>query len=129
MKKIIAACSLLLASGGVFAQDSFYGAFAVGNPDLHGREFPVSDPIPSIGPVTASLNAFQRGNPDLYDGTIEGYTPYFSLSGPTITSYDVFMQGNPDLGYSVDMSLPVVGSAEARAIAAKNCRQRSRGFC
>jgi hypothetical protein len=41
----------------------------------------------------------------------------------------VFMRGNPDSGDQVDWSLPVVGSAEAKAIAALKCRQISGGIC
>ena len=126
MKKIIAACSLILASGGVLAESGVYGGFAgsgpFGNPDLGGAQYPVtmSDPMISSGaPRTVSLDEFQRGSPDGYDGFIEGYIPYFAASGPTITSLDVFMRGNPDLGHQVDWGLPVVGSAEAKAIAAR----------
>lgn len=119
MKTFVAACSLILASGGTFAQEWYYGDFSVRNPDLGGLQYPstMSDPVPSSAPVAISLDELQRGNPDGYSGMTEGYgyvPPGFVPSGPTITSRDVFMQGNPDLGYDVDLSLPVVGSADAR---------------
>ena len=60
---------------------------------------------------------------------IEGYIPYFAPSGPTITSREVLMQGNPDLGYGVDLNLPVIGSAEAQAIAAQKCRRLPDRIC
>ena len=98
MKKIIAACTIALASSTAFA-----GSGPFGNPDLGGLQYPatMSNLIPSGAPVTASLDELQRGNPDGYNGTIEGYTPVVSDSSPTITSHDVFMRGNPDLGYEV----------------------------
>ena len=135
MKTIIAACSLVLASSSVLAGGGIYGSFtsskAFGNPDLGGIQYPVTLSEPMISrsaPRTVSLDDFYRGNPD-GSGVIEGYTPFYAPSGPTITSLEVFMGGNPDLGYAVDWSQPVVGSPEATAIAARNCAQRSRGYC
>ena len=131
MKTIIAACSLILTAGGALAQDSIYGDFAVGNPDLGGSQYPstLSDPVPSRAPFIASVDEFQRGNPDAYDGSIEGYVPYFAPGGPTLTSLEVFMHGNPDLGYDVDMSLPVIGSPEAYAMAAQGCGKPTAIVC
>ena len=135
MRKTIALCSLFLASSGVFAESGIYSGFtnsrAFGNPDLGGIQYPVTmrDPVTfQSAPRTVSLDDFYRGNPD-GSGVIEDYVPYYAPSGPTITSLEVFMGGNPDLGYDVDWSLPVVGSPEAHAIAAKNCAQRTRGYC
>lgn len=98
MKKIIAACTIALASSTAFA-----GGGPFGNPDLGGLQYPVtlSNPITGGAPVTVSLDQFQRGNADGYDGGIEGYAPVVSNGGPTITSHDEFMRGNPDLGYEV----------------------------
>ena len=118
MKKIVAVCSLILASGGIVAQESYYGDFAVGNPDLGGLQYPatMSDPVPSSAPIIVSLDELQRGNPDAYSGMTEGYgyVPGFVPSGRTITTLEVFSAGNSDLGYDVDLSLPVIGSAAAR---------------
>ena len=98
MKKIIAAFAFTLASGTVFA-----GSGPFGIPDLGGSQYPVtlSDPVISGVSVTASIDEVQRGNPDGYDGYMEGYTPMVSDGGPAITSHDEFMRGNPDLGYEV----------------------------
>lgn len=43
-----------------------------------------------------------------------GYVPGFVPSERTITTLEVFSAGNSDLGYDVDLSLPVIGSAAAR---------------
>ena len=98
MKKIIAACTIALASGAALA-----GSGPFGNPDLGGLQYPVtmSDSIPGGAPLSVSLDEFQRGNPDGDNGSIEGYTAVVSDGGPTITSHDEFMRGNPDLGYEV----------------------------
>ncbi len=101
MKKIIAACTIALASSTALA-----GSGPFGNPDLGGLQYPttMSNPIPSGAPVTVSLDQYQRGNPDGYNGSIEGYTPVVSDGGPTITSHDGFMRGNPDLGDGVSVN-------------------------
>ena len=98
MKKFIAACTLALASGAVFA-----GSGPFGNPDLGGSQYPatMTDPAPSRAPVTVSIDDVQRGSPDGYDGFIERYAPVVSDGGPAITSYDEFIRGNPDLDHSV----------------------------
>ncbi len=99
MKKIIAGCTIALASSAALA-----GSGPFGNPDLGGVQYPVtmSNPIPGGAPVTVSLDEYQRGNPDGDNGSIKGYTPVVSDGGPTITSHDQFMRGNPDLGHQVD---------------------------
>ena len=100
MNKITAACTIALASSTALA-----GSGPFGNPDLGGLQYPatMSNLIHSSAPVTASLDELQRGNPDGYNGTIEGYTPFVSDSSPTITSHDVYMRGNPDLGDEVSV--------------------------
>ncbi len=98
MKKFIAACALTLASSAVLA-----GSGPFGNPDLGGYQYPatMSDPVPSNAVVAVSIDDIQRGNPDGYDGFVQGYAPMISDSGPEITSLDELMRGSPDLGHTV----------------------------